>query len=501
MAPLIRLLSSLAALAVLTALASCDAAPIDAREAQVVSVMAAADEPLIRSRPVLSAGKYTRMASGAYAFYRGTVPVFRSDMRSGTTALALSNFSLDVPMVPSIGDPHPENFGALRASDGTLALEPNDFDSADRAPYLWDVRRLGTGMALAAMTSNVESEPAHEEAVAFRAAIVRSAIMAYRNGIERAAAGLPPRRITESKSALVVDVFRRSERDYRERAELEELTTLANGQRRLKRGVLDPEDLQGVFADLPNVALATLPAAIERWRTSLPTPPPREDLTLVDAVRTFGSGVASWPRVRAILLLRGPTDDPEDDVLVELKEIADAATGPTYGLGIAFDSVGQRVAWSARTVWARPDAEPLWGYTDWLGLPCQIRVESEGQKSINVDRMEDEAGTVASLSALGDDLGAIVARAHTSGENGIEHARAIWKRIAEDPSAFVEEQVVMGIAYADLVVEDHARFVRALRRPGGLRLGIPFDPLDTPPADLAALYGTPPEPPPLPSFP
>ncbi len=468
--------------------AACDDGPEDAREAQVVAVLASADEPYIRTRPALAAGKYVRMASDPFAFYRGGVPVFRNDMRNGSTTIAVSRFALDLPLVPSVGDPHPENFGALRAADGSLALEPNDFDSADQAPYLWDVGRLASGMVLAATLANVED----------RRTIARASVDGYRVGIEAAARGTPPPRITEPNSPVLEDVFRRSERDQAERRELVDLTVLADGRRRLKRGVLDPEDPQNVYADLPSYALDALPAAIERWRLTLVAPPPAEHVRLIDAVREFGSGVASWPRLRVILLVRGPTDDPSDDLLLELKELADSGIGGLQPPGVYQDSVGERVVRRARAAWARPDAEPLWGWSDLLGFPCQIRLQSEGQKSVRVARLVEDRGSPEALSALGRTLGTIVARVHSSGPRGIENARAIYKRFAQDAEGFADEQADLAVAYAALVLEDHVRFRRFLAREEGLRLGIPFDANDAARPDVATLFGTPPPLPPLP---
>jgi uncharacterized protein (DUF2252 family) len=478
----------------------CEDQLADAREAQIVSVMAAADEPYIRSRPLLSAGKYTRMAVGLFDFYRGTLPVFRSDMRSGSTTLAVSSFDLDVPLVPSLGDPHPENFGGLRATDGSIALEPNDFDAADRAPYLWDVRRLAAGVALAAMRSNPEDEMARRLATDARRVIARAAVTGYRAGIEAAARGSMPARVTDATSPIVADVLQRSDRDQATRRELSDLTVLEGSRRLLKRGPVDPDDAQNVYADLPKTALASLPDAIERWRRTLLVPPPPDHVRLLDAVREFGSGIASWPRVRVILLVRGPTDDPGDDLLLELKELADSGIAGLYPPGVYFDTVGERVVRSARLAWARPDAEPFWGWTEWLGFPCQIRLESEGQKNVRVARMAGGEGTPEAIASLATVLGTIVARVHSSGADGAANARAIHKRIAQDPERFLDEQADVGIAYADVVLADHRRFVRFLHGRSGLRLGIPFDPSDAARPDLAALFGVPPSLPALPSL-
>ncbi|MBX3227259.1 MAG: DUF2252 family protein [Labilithrix sp.] len=472
---------------------SCGDGSIDAREAQIAGVMAAADEPIIRTRPKLAAGKYVKMARAPYDFFRGTVPLYRSDLRTGATRYAASRFALDMPLVPSLGDPHPENFGVLRAADGTATLEPNDFDAAEREPYLWDVRRLAAGMALATLLSNADDPTARAAAIAAEVDVVSAAIAGYRDGIEAAANGAPPGRVVEGMGGPVADdLFRRSERD-RDGRELDELTVIdASGARRLRRGAIDDEDPQSVHASLPPAAIAALPDAIERWRRSLIVQPPSADTSVLDAVRVFGGGVASWPRVRVLVLLRGPTTLPDDDVLVELKEIADPAIGGLVPPGLYADSLGERVVNAARASWSRLDGEPLWGFATWLGLPCQIRRESEGQKGVSVDRLAGEEGTPEALAMLGAVLGGIVARVHAP------EATAIRAAIAKDRDGFVAEQVQVGREYAALALEDHARFLRVLRRRDGLRLGIPFDPTDAPPPDLAAVFGAPPEVPALP---
>lgn len=473
---------------------ACEAAPPDARRAQIVAVLAAADEPLIRARPALVAGKYARMASGAFPFYRGALPVYRSDVRSGTTLAAVTRFGLDVPLVPSLGDPHPENFGALLAADGTFGIEPNDFDAADRAPYLWDVRRLTAGMALAATQANVDDEAARAQTFAERRAAARAAAVAYAAAVERAARGEALGRVTDARGSVILeDVLSRSRRDAARRRELAERTVLEGGTRRLLRGSVDPEDPERLALDLPAFALGALPDAIERYRRSLAAPPPPEHLQLLDAVRELGSGIASWPRVRVLLLVRGPSDDPGDDVLLELKEVIDSTIAGLYPPGVYADDVLHRVRVAQGYAWARPDAEPLWGTTTWLGFPCQIRLESEGQKSVRVERMVGERGTPEALAALGAVLGEILARVHTSGPEGLGLARALFARFGADPGGFADEQADAAVAYADLTREDHARFSAALVELGP-RLGVPFDPSDAPRPDLAALFAVPPRP-------
>ncbi|MBS2017826.1 MAG: DUF2252 family protein [Deltaproteobacteria bacterium] len=482
-------------------LGACDSAPSDAREGQIVSVLASADESLLRGRPALMAGKYVRMAGGSFDFFRGSLPLYRHDLRSGTTTLAKSRFDLDFPVVASLGDPHPENFGALRAADGTFGIEPNDFDAADRAPYLWDVRRLAAGAALAAALSNPDDPSARETTAREKLTVARAAAEGYRTAILAAASGATlPRVVTAEGNPILDDVLSRSARDHAARRELTERTRLEGGARFLSRGVVDPEDPQNVYGDLPAFARESLQDALDRYRTSLTAPPPREHLRVLDAVREFGSGVASWPRARVIVLVRGPSDDPNDDLLLEVKELVDSGTAGVIPPYVYADDIGARVIAASRGAWARPDAEPWWGVTSWLGLRCQVRLESEGQKNVRVARMVGSRGTAEAIGGLARTLGGIVARVHASGPDGVENARAIAKRLLVDPEGFVEEQAAVGAELADLAIADHARFLRALHS-FGTTLGVPADADDRMRPDFAAVLGSPPLPPPLPPVP
>ncbi|MDI1433234.1 DUF2252 family protein [Polyangium sorediatum] len=478
-------------LAFALALAACGGrSEEEARKAEITSVMARADEPLLRARPRLCEGKYARMAASVYDFYRGTVPLSLHDFRGNNFGFGASAFALAGPLVPALGDPHPENFGALLAADGTLALEPNDFDSAEFAPYLWDVRRLVAGMALAARLTNADDPAAQAATAAASRDVARAAAEGYADAIAALAKGGPRERITEGGGdPNLDDLFERSVEDRDARAELDELSALEGNVRRLRRGVLDPEEPTGVYLDVPPAAYDALSGAIERYRGTLVEPPPPAFFTLLDAARELGSGVASWARVRVILLVRGPTDDPADDVVLELKELADSGLGGLYPPGVFYDGVAERVRLASRAAWARPDAEPLWGTTDWMGFVCQIKRESAGQKTLRTSRMREERGSPAALASLGRRLGGVVARAHAADPLGTSWAVAdVAAVIGRDPAGFVAEQVEVGDRYAAQVVVDWGLFREALEERGP-RLGIPMDPADTPPPDVRALYG------------
>src|SRR5262245_7328763 len=103
------------AFALAAGLLGCAETASDQREAEVASVVAQADQALIRSRPALVSGKYAHMSADLYSYHRGSLAVFRNDWRSGTSGISISRFSLDGPLVLGTGDPHFENYGTLLA--------------------------------------------------------------------------------------------------------------------------------------------------------------------------------------------------------------------------------------------------------------------------------------------------------------------------------------------------------------------------------------------------
>jgi hypothetical protein len=479
---------SLLALAALTAALGCAEASENARESVVTNALVGADLAVIRARPGLAAGRYARMASAPYEFYRGSLAVFLRDWRDGAMPLSRSRFSLDWPQPLGVGDPHPENFGTLLGADGTLRLEVNDLDGADRVPYLWDLRRLTVGLCLAARLANEGNAAAQALTREAAPEIARVAAEAYATTVAEISRGVEPAPVTDGGgSALLVDLFRRARRDADRRAELAGLTVLRDGRRALRRGAPDADDPNNVLVDLPVDARHSLDIAIQNVRPSLPAPPEPGFFTVLDAARELGSGVASWPRVRVLVLVRGPTDAADDDVVLEVKEEGDPISPGSLAPGVWWSGVPQRIL-AARGLWSREGADPLWGAGTWVGVPVQMRAEREAHKTVRVDRMVDDEGTVDSLRTLARTLGVYLARAHTRPlPDGARVTHAIAAVIARDPAGFAREQAEVSAAYATQVVADWSHLRRALSTRGPT-LGVPPAEGDLPPADLRALF-------------
>ena len=477
---------------VLVSLLGCDVST--SRQAAVVGAIVEGDLAFSRSRPALLEGKYARMARDVYAYYRGSLAVYRADVRDPSTGIGTTRFRADGVLPLSLGDPHPENFGLLQGPDRTLALEPNDFDAADRYPYTWDLRRLTVGMVLAVRASNQGDEDARSRAVAASALVVDSTVRGYADALHELAAGAAPARVdTDLGQTVLTDLFRRGFRDAAARAELGALTVLEDdGVRRFRLGVLDPAEPEHALRALPAGVAASIPALLMAYRDGLQRAPGPRELEVLDAVREFGSGVASWPRVRVLVLVRGPTDDPADDEVLQIKEELESGADGWLPPGTYYDDPAARILATTRAAWASPDAEPWWGaHPSWLGWPVEIRREAEAHKTVRVARLVGERGTPEALLELGATLGALLARVHASpGPRSGSPAAVIDAVLERDRAGFIDDEVNAALAYARRVEADWSLFRAALRRLGPT-LGVPSDAADRPSADVRALFGTP----------
>ncbi|MBK6517041.1 MAG: DUF2252 family protein [Polyangiaceae bacterium] len=466
---------------------ACAPALDDPRERELVGVVTAADQPLLLTRPALVAHKYRVMAEDPFQFLRGSFAVYLHDSELGNVGGAPSPYARQVYPL-SIGDAHVENFGTLRASDGTFAVEPNDFDAADRYPYLWEVRRLAIAVVIAARQSNAEDPDARSAAIAEERSYPLALARAYTSAIERGAAtGDRERRTTADGSPVLEDAFERSVRDAASRRELQERTIVAEGERKLARGPVDPDDPENLYVDLPEVALAALPETLSLYEATLPSPLGSGFLALKDAARELGAGVASLPRLRIVLLVEGPTASLDDDVLLELKEIADTGAPWVSAPAVTADSPRDRIALATATCWTRPDADPLWGTSELLGLSVQIKGDFDAFKTLRVGRLEDALGTPEALTAMSADLGQLLAGIHMGSDALLPGTtEQIFAAFSGDEEGFAMEQADVAVRYADRIEEDRARFAHALSVLGPT-LGLEPSPADALSADMRAL--------------
>jgi hypothetical protein len=179
--------------------------------------------------------------------------------------------------------------------------------------------------------------------------------------------------------------------------------------------------------------------------------------------------VASWPNLRALVLVRGASNAPEDAVLLELKELREPGLKGFTSLTSHWNDARHRVRDTTRAAWARSDAEPFWGVASWLGMSVQIRRETRVHRNIRVTKLIGELGKPEALAEAATVLGALLAQVHCAPlSDAPTPAPAIAEVIGTRLAEFATEQAELAEAYADQVEEDWSLFRDALRKDGPL---------------------------------
>jgi uncharacterized protein (DUF2252 family) len=403
-------------------------------------------------RPDAVEGKFALLAASPFAFFRGTALLYYRD-HAGVDG--------HLPAVFCIGDVHPENFGIMPSAAGHPFFAPNDFDEAWIAPFTYDTGRGAVGFLLAALERRLGRKA--------RQTVVQSFVEGYVEGLVGFAAddSEHTHQITEDTSPDV-------------------LKTAFTKARRPRAGFLAkrvdpathrfvPDERIEPRADLVSV----LQPVVEAYAATLARPEDRPAgyFHIHDVALRHGGGTASQGLPRFWVLLDGPSPEPTDDVIVELKM---ARRSALYGLVPAteFDArtSAERIA-LAHTEFL-VDGDPLYGAAEIEGRSFVVRERSPMKVNISVAGLADDE-----LVAYAEICGRALAQTHARSEShavdvGVDGPGAeIGILRVIQPSVFVADAVEWAEEGAARVLADHELFREDLERgafeaPGGaLALG------------------------------
>ena len=450
---------------------------------------------LERYRP-LTEGKFRKMASSPYNYFRGTANIYLRDMtQPGFHAFPTSYGTPESSHVLLVGDPHPENIGTFRTSDDRMAIDFNDFDGSTYGSYHLDVRRLALGFyVLGELNAEVLSPEQ-------RAAMVRGVVQGYVDEIARQSAGeetsfVYERGLGQRQAGVILgDLIRRAERDGDIREELDEYAPLADDRqsRHMFYGVFEESDVDGVIRDELVEPTQEERARVEQWMRAYPSTLVNKELVAggEDALhikgvsRRLGAGVSSYPVQRYYVLTEGESESLEDDLLLEIKEILDPPPLdglPAFGLR-EFGSNGERVVRAQRALQHTDANDPLLGWStpsDASPLSVRIRHRTKYQKGVDVARISEELAdgeiTPEDVIELATRSGILLAASHarTKTLQGKPALEVIDAALSKDMAGFVDESTSFVEAYGPSTLEDFDRF-RAMVILHGTTLGYRFD--------------------------
>ena len=431
------------------------------RQDHIVAVLVDAFEDLIERDPRAFRGKFRKMAADPFAFYRGSAPLFYSDVDQ----LEDPWVNDETSRVWIQGDLHAENYGTYMDSAGVLVFDVNDFDEAYLGHYTWDLQRMAASLALLGFRKALSDESIAELIETYARAYVKTVRLFSTSEVDRSF------RLTLENTSGPLHAVLEDARLQTRLSVLEMTTTIDGGDRRLAvvPGVreLEQDEKDAVLAAYADY-LDTIPEAKRQQSISY---------SVKDIVGRSGFGIGSAGLRAYNLLVEGRTQALENDVVLSMKQAQTPAVSRIVRderIRSYFEHEGHRTAVSQGALQAHSD--PWVGWCKLDGVGQVIKELSPYEADLDWDAVTE----MDEMIPLVNDLGRATAKIHCVSDEGNEHPLVdvnveakITAVIGDRDDDFVSWLAAWGADYGRLTREDHRRFVDAFRN--GMIRGVESD--------------------------
>ncbi|MCB1876967.1 MAG: DUF2252 family protein [Chromatiales bacterium] len=383
--------------------------------------------------------KRRAMSKNTFAFFRATNHLFWACLGD---APDLQRFGGEDTRIWIQGDLHPDNFGRWLGTNG-LRFDLNDFDEAVLADYQIDLWRMAAALFVIARQQKGFSDKEAKMAV-------ETFVISYVRQLSAESEGRAIEHPNWEGSPLFLGTA------------VEKL--LDKGKVNSRQGMLNRYAPGGKFdvardklKKMDDSEKDALYAALGRHRGTVQgTDYAPDQLTPIDAALRVGSGLGSFGVKRFYVLVRGKTESPFDNRILDIKQqpeptglrFADRASRAEYRRRFE-DNHGQRHAWAQLALTGVPDEYS--GWMQWGGEYYSIRERSVAKGSLELTRIS--AGK--DWKGLAQVWGTLLAHAHIRGaraEGNMAFSGSVLGRVKGEQNAFVGLVSDMG--------EDYARFNR-----------------------------------------
>ncbi|MEX2015768.1 MAG: DUF2252 family protein [Candidatus Hydrogenedentales bacterium] len=383
----------------------------------------------VHNQPEGAQAKFDKLQRCPFTFFRGTALLYYRDY-AGTDG--------HLPVVFTVGDVHPDNFGVMPNENGAPFFGINDFDEAYFAPFSWDVKRGALGFYIAAKENGFKKKG--------RLRIVHAFVEGYLRGLEEYA------------------------RDDREKSHEYRLDNsppmikqlIENSHTRRKNFLEKYVDLEkGRFLPTEEIVpytshVSEFQEAVEAYCKSLDV---NDDtraghFTVKDVAIKKGSGTASLGLERYWVLIDGPSEDNTDDLILEFKHTRPSALAGLSPSTAHNDGKAERVVDSHRIHLVGGD--PYYGTTTLRDESFLVRERSPYKNDIDVADLD--AGEMEDYAEI---CGKVLAQSHARSDEdtGIQTGNA-EERILEavEPGVFVDDVRRFAVAASERVYADFSLF-------------------------------------------
>ena len=423
----------------------------EARRRFIVDTLVAAYGDLMKSDPDAWRGKFRKMAATPFTFYRGSAALYYADIAADDDPFLNEKTS----RVWIQGDLHAENFGTYMNGAGVLVFDVNDYDEAYVAPFTWDLKRLAASLDLIGIEKALSDDEIRQ--------LIATVAKAYAAQVARfaqAGATYDFALTLENTKGKLLEVLQKSRLNTRF-ALLEMNTVIENYDRRFARGKnardIDAETRKKVDSAF-NQYLETIPAS-KRFD--------RESYTVKDIVARRGLGIGSAGLPIYSILVEGPSQALENDIIISMKRAQPAAPSRAVQderISKYFLHNGHRTVLSQRALQAY--ADPWLGYTTLDGIGQFVTEVSP----YSADLEWEDINALPDILEVLEYLGQAIAKIHCVSDSDSDHTlvpfsvdQAINDVLKGREEKFAKTLVEFGEKYGQVVRNDYALFVDAFR--------------------------------------
>jgi uncharacterized protein (DUF2252 family) len=425
----------------------------DARKEAIVRSYVETYPTLIDADPTAWRGKFRKMASSPFAFYRGSAALFYRDIRDGDDDPFLDERTSRVWIQ---GDLHCDNFGTYMNSAGVLVFDVNDFDESYVGAFTWDLKRLAASLALLGYQKALADDAITR--------MIETVLRSYARQVEAFAAGETERdfALTLATTDGVLRDILGAARLQTRLAMLEEFTTIESFDRRF--GGSD-----GSMQRLDSSTQADVDQAFQAYLETIPESKRDRRLSyrVKDTVGRRGVGIGSAGLPSYNVLMEGHTQALENDIIVYMKRSIPAAPRlavPDERVRTYFHDDAERTVISQRALQAY--ADPWLGNTTLHGAGYLVAEASPYTTDLDWDDFNDLDEILQLLTYLGH----AVAKVHCVSDEDSDQTlvpfstdHAIAEVLAGREEEFVSHVVGFGHGYGAVARRDYELFVDAFR--------------------------------------
>jgi uncharacterized protein (DUF2252 family) len=423
----------------------------DARRRWIADILVDSFSELMERDPAAFRTKFRKMAADPFAFYRGTACLFYADVNRLPDPWADERTS----RVWIQGDLHAQNFGTYMNASGVLVFDVNDFDEAYLGHFTWDLQRFAASLALLAWSKALPDA----DIVAF----VRRAATSYLDQVRSFAtqSGDSDYSLRLSTTDGTIHDLLQQTRLRSRTGLLDRLTEAEGYERRMRRG---PNIRQ-----LDDAERGRVEEAFARYLETIPQENRMREVayTVKDIVGSSGFGIGSAGLPAYNVLIEGPTEALENDIVLSMKQgnvAAPSRVVTDQRIRDHFEHHGHRTALSQRALQAH--ADPMLGHTEIGGVGYLVDELSPYESDLEWNDLTEPSDIVPVLDYLGRAIAKIHCVSDAQSDNQLvdfQVEEAILNAVGDREQEFVDWLVEFALDYADVVRDDYRLFVDAFR--------------------------------------